>query len=173
MPMLNNDREEFMRHLSRLCAAYNVPLGDRPEAYWSAFSKYIGVIEFGRVVDRALDQDGPDKMPTVKMLWNIRRQMKVIPQTPHTQSNNIPLLLTEEAMRRWRTHLSVYQMVSQWKFITRFSTGYPLPKKEAVENWSAEFLGVIIEQDEKEPGRYRARRLMAKDLELLGAVKHG
>lgn len=73
--MQAQDRPEFDRQMARLCAAYSVQPGDRPDAYWQAFGK-LGLIEFARMVEYALGPDGPDRMPSVHVLWGIRKSFR-------------------------------------------------------------------------------------------------
>ena len=73
--MQNTERKEFDGYVAKLCAGYNAPLGDKPEAYWTAFSK-LSLIEFARCVEFALGESGPEKLPTVRGIWDIRRQLK-------------------------------------------------------------------------------------------------
>lgn len=73
--MLSTDRKDFEALLVPLCAGFNVPLADRPDAYWRGLQK-MSLIEFSRVVDHALGEDGPDKIPTTKQCWSIRNQLR-------------------------------------------------------------------------------------------------
>jgi hypothetical protein len=73
--MLSTDREEFDAQVAILCAGSNVPVGDRAEAYWKGCGK-MTLIEFARVVEFALSESGPDKIPTTKQCWMIRNELK-------------------------------------------------------------------------------------------------
>jgi len=81
--MLSTDRGEFKAQLLILCAGYNVPIGDREEAYWKGLSK-MSLIEFARCVEFALGETSPhpDKIPTTGQIWNIRRTMKTASPLP-------------------------------------------------------------------------------------------
>jgi hypothetical protein len=92
--MLSTDREEFEVQLKILCAGYDKPIGDRTEAYWKGLAK-MSLLEFARVVEYALGEDGPDKIPTTKHCWAIRndlkrgrtvtRQVVVVPEGPYSK----------------------------------------------------------------------------------------
>ncbi|MFM2288833.1 MAG: hypothetical protein RL684_1976 [Pseudomonadota bacterium] len=73
--MHSSDREEFDQHLSVLCAGFNVPIGDRSAAYWAGLSK-MELATFARVVEHALGEDGPDKIPTTKQCWGIAKSFR-------------------------------------------------------------------------------------------------
>jgi hypothetical protein len=76
--MQQSERPEFDGHVSRLCAAFNVPpTPERLGAYWDAF-KNLGLIEIARMMERALSERGPDKFPTVPAMWEIRRKLKAV-----------------------------------------------------------------------------------------------
>jgi hypothetical protein len=73
--------DEFDKALAQLCAGFNVPCTEeRREAYGRAFRK-LSPLMWDRLVDYALSEDGPDKMPTVRELWSIRRELRAqLPQ---------------------------------------------------------------------------------------------
>ena len=83
--MHSTERTEFENQLKALCAGFNVPVGDRIEAYWAGLQK-MGLIEFTRVVEFALGESGPDKIPTTKHCWQIRNQLKRGTTTTATKS---------------------------------------------------------------------------------------
>ena len=95
--MLSTDREEFEAQLSMLCAGFNVPVGDRSEAYWKGLSK-MSLIEFARCVEFALGEEGPGKIPTTKQVWDIRRKLKAPP----------PTQVVREQAQDSRDHLEFY-----------------------------------------------------------------
>lgn len=68
--MLSTDRTEFESQLAKMCAGFNVPLGERVEAYWTGLAK-MSLLQFVRCVDYALGESGPDKIPTTGQLWKI------------------------------------------------------------------------------------------------------
>lgn len=156
------DRPEFERQVSLICAAYNVPMGDRGAAYWTAFNR-LGIIEFARIVERVIGPDGPDKMPTVKQLWDIRRELKHPKPAPRSpNSKDVLTALVETALAKWP--LTDAQRRLAWNWITRF---YPAPGRDGKMDptFGAEILGVIIPQDPDDPEHYPAHRLMRSDVE--------
>jgi hypothetical protein len=81
--MLSTDREEFVALLEKLCAGYNLPCGKkREEAYWSGMAR-MSLLQFARVVDRALSEEGPEKFPGVHELWDLHKQQT---RTTHVQA---------------------------------------------------------------------------------------
>lgn len=73
--MNSGDRHEFDTQMSLLCAGFNVPIGDRSEAYWKGVIR-MSLMEFTRCVEHALGEDGPEKIPTCSQLWGIRKQLR-------------------------------------------------------------------------------------------------
>ncbi len=62
------DREEFERHLGRLCAGFDTPLTpQRKDAYWAAFSR-LPLKRFAWLVEAALADSAFETMPTVGAL---------------------------------------------------------------------------------------------------------
>lgn len=79
--MLSTDFDEFKAQMGILCAGYDKPVGERVEAYWKGLSK-MNLIEFARCVEHALGESGPDRFPTTKAIWDIRRKLKAPRQHP-------------------------------------------------------------------------------------------
>lgn len=77
--MHSGDREEFENQVRTLCAGFNVPPGDRIEAYWRGLAK-MDLPTFARVVEHALGADGPEKIPTTGQCWQISKQMRSRPR---------------------------------------------------------------------------------------------
>lgn len=74
--MQSADREQFDAHLGALCAGYNVPSTDlRREAYWVALQR-MELPAFVRVVEYALGERGPDKIPTTKGIWALYHDLR-------------------------------------------------------------------------------------------------
>jgi hypothetical protein len=73
--MNSGDRPEFDVQLSMLCAGYNVPIGDRSEAYWKGLAK-MSLMEFSRCVDQALGEGGPDRIPTTGQMWKLLKELR-------------------------------------------------------------------------------------------------
>jgi len=145
------DRPEFERQVAMLCAAYNVPAGERGEAYWNAFNR-LGLIEFARMVAHIIGPEGPDKLPTVPQLWKIRKELGKANQAqgkPGTQ--DLLTAVVETALRKWQ--LSELQIRQTWNWIAR-DPGGP----------DCNMLGVIIPQDPMDPVRFPAHRLMVSEL---------
>jgi hypothetical protein len=83
--MLSTDREEFVTLLRTLCAGFNVPATpEREDAYWRGLSK-MSLLQFARVIDYALSEQGPDKLPIPKSLWRLHRDAKTeVTQVTHS-----------------------------------------------------------------------------------------
>jgi len=68
--------DEFDKSLAVLCAGFNVPCTeDRRAAYGKAFRK-LPPTGWERLVDYTLSESGPDKMPRVSELWQLRKEMR-------------------------------------------------------------------------------------------------
>lgn len=148
--MQASDRPEFERQVAMLFAAYNVPPGDRSEAYWKAFN-VLGLVEFARMIEFTIGPDGPEKLPTVPQLWKLRKSMKAParPRRPGTQQ--VLTALIETALHRWP--LTEKQIRMPWNWIAHEPEGH-----------GCALLGVIVPQDPDDPDHYPARRLMVEDL---------
>lgn len=69
-------REEFAPLFAALCAAYDRPVTpEREAAYWQAFHG-LHVAGWQRLVETCLGEDGPERMPTVRALWDVRAKLK-------------------------------------------------------------------------------------------------
>jgi hypothetical protein len=77
--MHSGDHEEFKAQLKALCAGYNVPFGDRGDAYWRGLEK-MDLGSFARVVEFCLGEGGPDKIPTTGQCWAISKQLRARPR---------------------------------------------------------------------------------------------
>lgn len=73
--MQSTDREEFDAQMLMLCQGYDRPVGDRGEAYWKGLAK-MTLVEFARVVEHCLSEEGPPKFPTTHVIWGIHRSLK-------------------------------------------------------------------------------------------------
>ena len=155
--MLHNDRPEFDRQVSLICAAYNVPLGERAEAYWVGGFHKLRLDDWIRIVTFVIGPDGPEKMPTSAQLWGIRKKLAKLsgpvgrPGTP-----DLLTALVENALTRW--HLSEIQVRQPWNWIGRDVNGP-----------DCAILGVIIPQDPTDAVKYPAHRLMVEELEQARA----
>lgn len=148
--MLQADRVEFDKQIGVLCAAFDVPPGNRPDAYWLAFNK-LSLSEFIRIIAAALADETSEKgrIPTVSQLWKIRRGLRT--RTEHRPDGQSQADLVAEAVRRFR--LTSWQLARPWSWIARNP-----------QSSDAEILGVIIPQDEKDPRSFPSQRLMFSDL---------
>lgn len=143
--MLDGERLEFDRHMSVLCAGFNVPLKDQPEAFWRGCRRWQ-LSEFVRVVDFALSE--AEKMPTVSAFRGLRTKLKADRQAKSRHRLTRAERLTEAAFGRFQ--LSDWQRhVARWSYICRDPAGPDF-----------ECLGVIIPRDPKDPDRYPERRLL-------------
>lgn len=70
------EREEFDKLVAELCAGYNVPLGERPTAYWKGLAK-MSLGQFARVVEEALGEGGPEKIPSTHVIWDMHKKRRV------------------------------------------------------------------------------------------------
>lgn len=73
--MQSIDQDIFKDLLTKLCAAYDKPLGDRFEAYWTGLGS-MSVPEFSRVVDQCCGENQPPKMPLPGQVWALLRSMQ-------------------------------------------------------------------------------------------------
>lgn len=148
--MNHNERPEFDRQMSVLCAAFDVPPGNRPDAYWTAFER-LSLVEFARMVAAALADESSEKgrIPTVSQLWKIRRGLRT--RTEHRPDGQSQADLVAEAVRRFR--LTSWQLARPWSWIARNP-----------QSSDAEILGVIIPQDPADPVKYPSRRVMFSEL---------
>ena len=118
--MQSTDRDEFESLLKKLCAGFDVPLGDRFEAYWTGLAK-MSLIEFSRCIDYALGEEyaqahaDPKRrapMPTTGQIWLIRRQLKragqsfLLPPKPKPDRNKGPDNLVFFANRLLLSHIA-------------------------------------------------------------------
>lgn len=69
------DREEFTRQLGELCAGFNVPVGERKDAYWRGLAK-MELPTFARVVEHCLGEGGPEKIPTTRGVWALSKSVR-------------------------------------------------------------------------------------------------
>ena len=107
-PVLSTERPQFDEHFAVLCAGMNVPpTPERREAYWRGLS-HMSVTSWARVVDRAIGEQGPEKLPTVPGLWRLYHQMRAAPPIrPHTPQ---PETRSEWIARLGGAHLCAFLM---------------------------------------------------------------
>lgn len=106
--MLSTDRQAFDGFLGVLCAGFNVPATpERLDAYWRGLMQMqLGAFE--RVVNHALGERGPEKLPTPKALWGILRDSRT-----NTASHASP------AAKPKPDHLHVVGQLSLFGFLLR------------------------------------------------------
>lgn len=144
--MQATDREEFNRHMSILCAAFDVPVGDRPESYWRAFNR-LSLVGFVRMVEAACGPDADFKrIPTVPQLWGLRKAARTAaaPAMP----DGMQAALVEYVMRNCR--ISDRQRAMPWNWIARDS---------------GELLGVIVPQCPVDPVKHPAHRVLFTEVD--------
>jgi len=145
--VLQADRQEFDRQVSLVCAAYNVPLGERADAFWLAFNK-LQLADFIRIVTAVVGPDGPEKMPTVRQLWGIRKTLNT-ERKAQVDNNAMMRALGQHVFAIAR--LSVFQQSGRgWSYIAKDNT--------------QEIIGLIVPQDPDDPVKYPGLRVMATEL---------
>lgn len=83
--MLSTDREQFDVQLAMLCAGFNVPIGERSNAYWTGLAK-MELATFARVVAHSLGESGPEKIPTPGQCWKISKELRIQRHVPREPS---------------------------------------------------------------------------------------
>jgi hypothetical protein len=72
----NSERAAFEDQIRQLFAGYNVPATqERIEAYWRGLQR-MQLATVTRVVDHALGEDGPERLPTAPQLWGLYRDLR-------------------------------------------------------------------------------------------------
>lgn len=143
--MLSEDREEFSRQVAILCAAYNVPVGEREEFLWRAFSR-LSIVEFSRIVDAAISPDCEfERFPTVKQIWGLRKQSRIRSASVLPAGAQVALVEYTLANRS----LNEWQRTTRWSWIAN----------------GGEFLGLIVPQDPREPEQHAAIRVLFADVD--------
>jgi len=136
--MLSTDREEFGVQLRLLCAGLNVPLGDREEAYWKGLSK-MSLLEFARVVEFALGETGPDKIPTTKQCWQIRNDLRRVPP-PQQKALAIPKPPEQYTIWRLRVDGLFFRYLAKRRLVDSFQGDIALAERRAACRRYWEFL---------------------------------
>lgn len=151
------DRAEFEQHAKALCAGFNVPATpERLEAYWLGL-RFMSLGDFCRTVAYALGEHGPERMPTVPALWAIRKASRAAPASNTEQAVDNREAVVKAALA---LSLSDWQRAAPWSWIVRWTPGVNVEKKQ-IEQHGAQFVGVIVPEDAKDPIRYPAHRVMA------------
>jgi hypothetical protein len=171
--MLSTDREQFEAQLAALCAGFNVPATkERQEAYWTGLSK-MSLPQFGRAVESALGEDGPEKFPTTGLMWKLYKQAKSQSQTikqnvPQTEEHDHLLFF---ANRMFMRHLHNRQgLGSTGRFIPAHgmvdckASSELLAARKVVRELVDYFSGPICEGDEDAtPAEFVAQLIVALD----------
>lgn len=78
-----NDRVEFERHFSILCAAFDVPCTpDRQEAYWTSLAR-MSILTFARTVERILTEEDWTRIPKPSQVWGSSKRLRAAaPEEP-------------------------------------------------------------------------------------------
>ncbi len=90
--MLSSERTEFETLISQLFAGFpssGVQTPNRIEAYWKGLQK-LGLVELTRLVEFALSEHGPDRLPSVPQLWRMRSEMRRTPKALEQPRREIP-----------------------------------------------------------------------------------
>lgn len=115
--MQESDAKPFERALSRLCAAFDVPVTDaRREAYWRSFRK-LSVLEFAGLVDTALVESTFDSLPTVGVLWDLHRKVESSTRPPVKRSPTLHERLCAYAAREFHSRLTPKEFRGPWRYI--------------------------------------------------------
>lgn len=101
--MLSTEREGFEHQLGVLCAGFNVAVTtERIDAYWRGLAK-MGLAAFERVVEFALGETGPEKIPIPRQCWLVHRRLRsaqrVAEQAPVQMDFEPPSVLVMHAQR--------------------------------------------------------------------------
>lgn len=75
--MVVSDRANFDQRMMVLCAGFPpmIATSERIEAYWTGLQK-MPFPQFVRCVEFTLSEDGPEKIPTPKQLWQLYRKLR-------------------------------------------------------------------------------------------------
>lgn len=74
---VSNLRDEFDDQFAALCAAFDRSYtADRREALRTAFVGKLSAVQVARVVEKLLGPDGPEKMPSVREIWQAHRSLR-------------------------------------------------------------------------------------------------
>jgi hypothetical protein len=77
-----SQRAEFEILLEKLYAGFNMPISEaRKAAYWDGLAK-MSLGQFSSVVDIALGENGPERIPPVPALWKILKSAKQVATAP-------------------------------------------------------------------------------------------
>lgn len=129
--MQNSDRNDFTAQLGALCAGFNVPLGDRVEAYWRGLAK-MELRTFVRVVEHCLGEEGPEKIPTTRQCWSLAKVIRPArfvapePEKPQWQGDKWDIDANHHLRLHVRNHPHKYAPDSTYDSLTRQAVAGPL-----------------------------------------------
>lgn len=98
------DRAEYDTLFEQLCAAMGaVPTDARRNGYWKGLAQ-MSIIQFGRVVEYCLSEQGPSKMPNAPGMWIIWRSIQAqsrrgpagMPEEPRAPDQSFGLRLVNQ-----------------------------------------------------------------------------
>jgi len=122
--MQNTDREEFNALLRKFMGGYDAfPNPDKIEAYWTGLQK-MTLPQLSRIIDHALSEEGPDKLPNVHGVWDLHREMR------RSGSNGIapvhdappgekPVATLQEQLCAYamdHLHLTPHEIAAPWEY---------------------------------------------------------
>lgn len=105
-----DDRTEFDTLVAELCAGFNVPMGERSAAYWKGLAK-MPLSGFAKIVEMALGEDGPDKIPNVRNVWDIYRKRRLELRAPRQPEASEP----EQPFDEWEARAGRRFMGYLWR----------------------------------------------------------
>jgi hypothetical protein len=173
--VLPGERAEFDLVVGRLCAAFNIPLGDRPDAYFNAFGKKMTLGRFSECVDFACSEEyaaGKVKppFPDVHAIWRIHRQLRSMARLPELPKRAEPprnlhhlanRLLTDHVISRGGLG-SLGRFVEARGMVECMSSEELLACRRFADGLVRQFAGFVRERDE-----------LATPAEFLRQFMHG
>jgi hypothetical protein len=92
----STEQPEFQGHVARLFAGFGIPATDeRQAAFWTAF-KILSLLEFSRMVDQALSENGLKEKPNVPVMWGVRAGMKSRAASVYHEGASTPVAVAPE-----------------------------------------------------------------------------
>jgi hypothetical protein len=158
--MLTTDRSDYDKLFDTWCVGLGaIPTEARREAYWKGLSK-MSVIQFSRVVDHCLSEDGPEKIPTVPGVWKLWRSIAAAartrsmppPQPPEEQSEGLKLV-----------NGMFLQYINRRRVLEQFQGNIDVPKRRAACLGMVPWLNQAIEEDLR-PSREELQRMFDAEM---------
>ena len=89
---IHDARDEFDDQFAALCAAFDRGYTiDRKQALRTAFVGKLTILQVSRVVEKLLGPDGPEKMPSVREIWQTHRTMRAAPPKRESELPRAPV----------------------------------------------------------------------------------